>query len=136
MHNSLNQGNSVIVRVMLRLMWACLCAYQQDLEKKVLCYQANYFVMDFKLGRSGTSITSAILVVSPLVSLMIDQVEKDLRRRKVKTSNITSGSDLAKPLLTGETSLWTACCSVHLKLWLYSLRAVCTAFTHVGGDSV
>ncbi len=51
--------------------------------------------MDFKLGRVGTSITSAILVVSPLVSLMVDQVE-DLRRRKVKTSLITSGSDLAK----------------------------------------
>ena len=52
---------------------------------------------DFKLGRAGTSKTSAILVVSPLVSLMVDQVE-DLRRMKVKTSIITSGSDLAKPL--------------------------------------
>ncbi len=62
---------------------------------KSLCYQAIPFVMDFKLGRVGTSITSAILVVSPLVSLMVDQVE-DLRRRKVKTSLITSGSDLAK----------------------------------------
>ncbi len=51
--------------------------------------------MDFKLGRVGTSITSAILVVSPRVSLMVDQVE-DLRRRKVETSLITSGSDLAK----------------------------------------
>ncbi len=60
-----------------------------------LCYQAIPFVMDFKLGRVGTSITSAILVVSPLVSLMVDQVE-DLRRRKVKTSLIISGSDLAK----------------------------------------
>ena len=47
-----------------------------------LCYQAISFVMDFKLGRAGTSMTSAILVVSPLVSLMVDQVE-DLRRRKV-----------------------------------------------------
>ncbi len=54
---------------------------------KSLCYQAIPFVMDFKLGRAGTSITSAILVVSPLVSLMVDQVE-DLRRRKVKTSFI------------------------------------------------
>ncbi len=88
-------------------------------------------MMDFKLGRAGTSKTSDILVVSPLVSLMVDQVE-DLRRKKVKTSIITSGSDLAKPLLAGEKT----CCSVHLKLWLYSLRPVRTAFTHVGGDSV
>ncbi len=73
---------------------------------KSLCYQAIPFVMDFKLGRVGTPITSAILVVSPLVSLMVDQVE-DLRRRKVKTSIITSGSDLAKPLLARETSLCT-----------------------------
>ncbi len=51
---------------------------------KSLRYQAIPFVMDFKLGRAGTSITSAILVVSPLVSMMADQVE-DLRRRKVKS---------------------------------------------------
>ncbi len=62
--------------------------------------------MDFKLGRAGTSKTSAILVVSPLVSLMVDQVE-DLRRRNVKTSLITSCSDLAKPLIAGETNLYT-----------------------------
>ncbi len=41
-------------------------------------------------------------VVNHLVYLMVDQVE-DLRRRKVKTSF----SDLAKPLLAGETSLCT-----------------------------
>ncbi len=60
--------------------------------KKSLCYQAISFVMDFKLGRAGTSITSAILVVSSLVSLMVDQVE-DLRRRKV--TSIISGSDFS-----------------------------------------
>ncbi len=32
------------------------------------CYQAISFVMDFKLGRAGTSKTSAILVVSLLLS--------------------------------------------------------------------
>ncbi len=45
-------------------------------------------------------------IVSPLVSLMVDQVE-DLRRRNVKTSLITSCSDLAKPLIAGETNLYT-----------------------------
>ncbi len=70
-----------------------------------LCYQAIPFVMDFKLGRAGTSKTSPI---PSSVSLMIDQVEY-LRTEggKVKTSIITSGSDLAKPLLVGETSLCT-----------------------------
>ena len=34
-----------------------------------LCYQAIPFVMDFKLGRAGTPKTSAILVVSSLLSL-------------------------------------------------------------------
>ena len=47
---------------------------------KVFVTRPFPFVMDFKL-----------------VSLMVDQVE-DLRRRKLKTSIITSGSDLAKPL--------------------------------------
>ncbi len=77
---------------------------------KSLRYQTIPFVMDFKLGRAGTSKTSAILVVSPLVSLMVDQVE-DLRRRKVKTSLITSCSDLAKPLIAGETNQPVVLCT-------------------------
>ncbi len=103
---------------------------------KSLCYQAIPFVMDFKLGRTGTSITSAILVVSPLVSLMVDQVE-DLRR-KVKTSIITSGSDLAKPLLAGETSLCTDSllfCAPEA-LALLSTACVHSFYTCIGGDSV
>ncbi len=61
--------------------------------------------MDFKLGRAGTSKTSAILVVSPLVSLMVDQVE-DLRR---KTSIMTSGrlSWRDKPVYRQPTVLCT-----------------------------
>ena len=51
-----------------------------------LCHQAIPFVMDFKLGRTGTSKTSFILVVSPLVSLVIDQVE-DLRTEVVKSED-------------------------------------------------
>ena len=61
--------------------------------KKYLLPGLFFFVMDFKLGRAWTSKTSAILVVSPLVSLMVDQVE-DLRRKV----NHHSGSDLEAPL--------------------------------------
>ncbi len=62
--------------------------------------------MDHKLGLAGTSKSSSVLVVYPLVALMVDQV-KTLRSRGVKSSIITSGSDLAKPLLATESSLCT-----------------------------
>ena len=62
--------------------------------------------MDHKLGLVGTSKSSSVLVVSPLVALMVDQV-KALRSCEVKSSIITSRSDLAKPLLATESSLCT-----------------------------
>lgn len=71
---------------------------------KSLCYQALPFVMDFKLGLVGTPRSSTVLVVSPLVSLIVDQVES-LRKRGVDSSVITSGSELAKPFLASESSL-------------------------------
>ena len=73
---------------------------------KSLCYQALPFVLDFKLGLVGTAKCSAVLVVSPLVSLIVDQVES-LRKRKVDCSVITSGSELAKPLVATEKNLHT-----------------------------
>ncbi len=45
----------------------CLCAYHTEFGKSLSC-QAISFVIDFKLGLSK-------LVVSPLVSLMVAQVE-------------------------------------------------------------
>lgn len=41
---------------------------------KSVCYQALPFMFDHKLGRSNPVDRSVVLVVSPLVSLMIDQV--------------------------------------------------------------
>ena len=38
---------------------------------KSLCYEVLPFVMDDKLGRHG----SVVIVISPLVSLMVDQVQ-------------------------------------------------------------
>ena len=41
---------------------------------KSICYQALPYMFDHKLGRSNVDCKSAVLVVSPLVSLMVDQV--------------------------------------------------------------
>ena len=41
---------------------------------KSLCFQTLPFVMDHKLGLVGTQNSNAVLVVSPLVALMVDQV--------------------------------------------------------------
>lgn len=73
---------------------------------KSFCYQALPFVMDHKLGLIGTSKSSSVLVVSPLIALMIDQV-KSLRCREVQSSIITSGRNLAKPFMATESSMCT-----------------------------
>ena len=74
--------------------------------------------MDYKLGRIGTSMSSVVVVVSPLISLIVDQVE-NLRNRGVSSSVITSGSDLFKPYLATEASLCTdSLLFVHQKLLL------------------
>ena len=64
---------------------------------KSICFQLLPFMFDFKLGRtttssqtSGTIMPSIVLVVSPLVSLMIDQVA-NLRQRGIP-SGILSGN--------------------------------------------
>ena len=54
----------------------------------------------------ASSESCAVLVVSPLTSLMVDQVQS-LRCRGVQSSIITSGSDLAKSLLATESSLFS-----------------------------
>ena len=68
---------------------------------KSLCYQTIPFMMDYKLGLKESSRRSGVLVVSPLVALMIDQVQ-NLRKRGLKSSIITSTSSVAKEFLAGE----------------------------------
>ena len=70
-----------------------------------MCHQALPFVMDYKLGRIGMYMSSVVVVVSPLISLMVDQVES-LRNRGVTPSVITSGNDLVKPHLATEANLY------------------------------
>ena len=42
---------------------------------KNLCYQALPFVMDHKNGVAETQKSSAVLVITPLIALMFDQVQ-------------------------------------------------------------
>ena len=58
-------------------------------------------MIEHKKGQRGSC---AVLVVSPLVSLMIDQV-KSLRARGVKASIITSGSDIVPSLVATKSAL-------------------------------
>ena len=54
---------------------------------KMVCFEALMFMFDIKLSRVG----SLVVVVSPLVSLIIDQV-RSLRSREMKAAVISSGS--------------------------------------------
>ena len=71
---------------------------------KSLCYQALPFVMDHKRGLVGTDRNSGVLVISPLVALIADQIQQ-LRSNGVKCCVITSASDLPKAFLATPTSL-------------------------------
>lgn len=61
---------------------------------KSLCYQLLPYLFDYKFGRvTAGSPSLVVVVVSPLISLMVDQVRK-LRHRGVKAAILTSSSDL------------------------------------------
>ena len=53
---------------------------------KSLCYEVLPFIFDYQLNRDN----SAVLVVSPLISLMMDQVHS-LRKRSIDAAIISSG---------------------------------------------
>ena len=71
---------------------------------KSLCYQILPFVFDHKLGLIGSDRNSAVLIISPLISLMVDQVQS-LRIRGAKSSIISSGTAIAENLLATDSSL-------------------------------
>ena len=77
---------------------------------KSMCYEALPFVMDCKLARVNResdqyiSSCSGVLVISPLISLMVDQV-LSLRRRGVDAAIISHGGGVKKELLATETDL-------------------------------
>ena len=73
---------------------------------KSLCYQSLPFIMDHKLSLMDDSRRSAVLVVSPLVALMINQVQS-LRRRGVLSSIISSSKAVTSEYLATDASLYT-----------------------------
>jgi len=71
---------------------------------KSVCYQALPFIMDFKHGRVNSEESSAALIVSPLIALMVDQVTS-LRSRGVQCSIVTSSGGIEKELHATASSL-------------------------------
>jgi len=73
---------------------------------KSICFECLPFVFDFKHNRTGSSsVRTAVLVVSPLVSLMINQVES-LRKRGVSAA-ILSGNEGVESTGSGERPVST-----------------------------
>ena len=79
---------------------------------KLVHYETLPFVFDHK-ERSSTSCSSAncnvVLVVSPLVSLMIDQVES-LQKRCVKAAILSGHDGVPKELQAAEKDLHSCKC--------------------------
>ena len=67
---------------------------------KSICYEVLPFMFDVKLCRVG----SLALVVSPLLSLMCDQV-RSLRSRGVKAAILSSGSGVEKELIATDDDI-------------------------------
>ncbi len=71
---------------------------------KSFCYEMLPFVMDHKLGRVSTTCSSVVLVISPLIALMVDQVIS-LRRRGIRAAVLSTGSGVEKSLIASEEDL-------------------------------
>ena len=86
--------------------------------RKRICYEVLPFVYDFKAttaNADGRQHSSLVIVISPLISLMVDQVV-NLRRRGVNSVIISSGRCVEKELLaTDKNWLHIVCRSVCLK---------------------
>ena len=73
---------------------------------KSICYRYTTlaFVFDHKLGRVDRDYHSLVVVVSPLISLMIDEVAS-LKAIESSASIATSGGSVSKALLATEGGL-------------------------------
>lgn len=71
---------------------------------KSLCYQVLPFMFDHKLGLIDTPKSCAVLVISPLIALMINQVQS-LRSKGIKCSIVTSSmTGVAKDFIANNSS--------------------------------
>jgi len=72
---------------------------------KSICFECLPFVFDFKHNRTvSSSVRMTVLVVSPLVSLMINQVES-LRKRGVSAVILSGNEGAERSLLAQEKDL-------------------------------
>ena len=67
---------------------------------KSLCYEVLPFLFDDKLGKDN----SVVIVVSPLISLMVDQVQS-LRRRSIRAAIMSCGSKVDKEFLATDDDM-------------------------------
>ena len=76
---------------------------------KSICYQALPYMFDHKLGRSNVDCKSVVLVVSPLVSLMVDQVTSlsfaGVGAAILRGAGFPSGGRLTDKLLVDERDI-------------------------------
>ena len=74
---------------------------------KSIIYEVLPFLFDHKLGRVDARMRSLVIVVSPLISLMADQVGR-LRRRGARAAMLSSRCTIIdKNLLATENDLYT-----------------------------
>ena len=66
---------------------------------KSLCYECLPFLYDFKFGRTGSN--SLVIVISPLRSLMVDQVSS-LRKHGVSLAILSGHEGIDPSLLASE----------------------------------
>ena len=77
---------------------------------KSLCYEVLPFVMDHKLGRVGSA-ASLVLIVSPLIALMTDQVSS-LRKRGVKAAVMRLSMTSPTTHTWGYVGRWVGICKI------------------------
>jgi len=85
---------------------------------KLICFECLHFVFDFRHNRSGSSsVRTTVLVVSPLVSLMIDQVES-LRKRGVSAAILSGNEGVERSLLAQGKDLLVSTWQVQLAVYI------------------
>ncbi len=82
---------------------------------KSVCYKVLPFIFDFRStgseqGTSQSERCSLAIVISPLISLVADQVTS-LRRRGARSAIVSSGSGVEKELLASEEDIPALLCS-------------------------
>ena len=87
----------------------CFCLVSYTGFGKSICYQALPYMFDHKLGRSNVGCKSVVLVVSPLLSLRVDQVTS-LRSAGVgatilRSAGFPCGGPLTDKLLVDERDI-------------------------------